>query len=511
MSDRRRTSLCVTLGVLLAAGVLWTSTLSAAPRLAGVVVQGSSILDSADLFPFYHPRLGRDIPDDLESRLVNELARRYREQGYYTPLISSERAGPSEGVIVLRVREPRIETVEVFGDPGPYRRTVDRAFEALAGEAPLGRDAVQRALQTLAALPGLIATTELTPLDASGSRYNLGIRVSYERFSGSVRASNLGTERVGPQLFSAQIATNGLLRLEEQLRLRVRSAETLDEYASMSVEFQRRFQANDSLLRIGFLSSTITPDDRTNDPDTYRHRYWQIGMTQPFGSAIPNALVHYGVRMRDVTKHGDPGLLREEDTAAAYFAIERWWQTQRSFTQVSTHFSKGMDAFGSRVVDFEAAPDDSIAQTDFMTIQLQVRHWHNFGRAWQLRTDVWLQSSRDKLPSFERFYYGGSRFGRGFEFAELSGDKGVGGTVEFGRRITFPSVTQWSNRAYVFYDTAAAWLDGTGRDSAGSAGFGFEFLGQSLGGFVEFGEPLHPDLPEPDGGSRVLAELRYRF
>ena len=125
--------------------------------------------------------------------------------------------------------------------------------------------------------------------------------------------------------------------------------------------------------------------------------------------------------------------------------------------------------------------------------------------------DVWLQSARDTLPSFERFYYGGSRFGRGFEFAELSGDQGVGGTVELGRRVTFPGAPRWSNRAYVFYDTAAAWLDGSGRESAGSAGFGFEFLGESLGGFVEFGEPLHPDLPEPDGGSRVLAELRYRF
>ena len=52
-------------------------------------------------------------------------------------------------------------------------------------------------------MPGLSATTELTPLDTTGARYGLLIDSHYERMSGGIRINNQGTERVGPQILTA--------------------------------------------------------------------------------------------------------------------------------------------------------------------------------------------------------------------------------------------------------------------------------------------------------------------
>ena len=51
----------------------------------------------------YRPQLGREIDPELDAVLVDETAQRYVEAGYYTPLISSERTGAQDNVILLEL------------------------------------------------------------------------------------------------------------------------------------------------------------------------------------------------------------------------------------------------------------------------------------------------------------------------------------------------------------------------------------------------------------------------
>ena len=76
----------------------------------------------------------------------------------------------------------------------------------------------------------------------------------------------------------------------------------------------------------------------------------------------------------------------------------------------------------------------------------------------------------------ENFSLGGPKFGRAYDYWEVSGQSGIAGTVEF-RYGRNPGL-KWLNfyQLYAFYDAGAVWNDtpssGTQRDSLSSAGAG---------------------------------------
>jgi len=85
-----------------------------------------------------------------------------------------------------------------------------------------------------------------------------------------------------------------------------------------------------------------------------------------------------------------------------------------------------------------------------------------------------------ELLSSEQFTFGGSSQGRGYDPAELIGDKGIGGTVELRYDIPLGKVIQ-SLQLYTFYDFGEIWNLKTGPGSPGklsgtSTGIGTRFF-----------------------------------
>jgi hemolysin activation/secretion protein len=100
------------------------------------------------------------------------------------------------------------------------------------------------------------------------------------------------------------------------------------------------------------------------------------------------------------------------------------------------------------------------------------------------------------LPYVERFKIGGDRLGRGFEVAEIAGDRGVGAKIE-GRR-SLPQAPARFGRAsvYGFYDIGAAFKrDALGRESAATAGVGVSARAERAQSTLELAKPLtHGDV-----------------
>jgi hemolysin activation/secretion protein len=116
------------------------------------------------------------------------------------------------------------------------------------------------------------------------------------------------------------------------------------------------------------------------------------------------------------------------------------------------------------------------------------------------------------LPDTERFKIGGDRLGRGFEVAEIAGDRGLGAKVELRRELKNTETFVGRLSAYGFYDVGAAWKnDMPRRESAATAGTGLAISGSSLTGYLEVAAPLTgPDI-EGKHKASVFAELSYRF
>jgi hemolysin activation/secretion protein len=83
------------------------------------------------------------------------------------------------------------------------------------------------------------------------------------------------------------------------------------------------------------------------------------------------------------------------------------------------------------------------------------------------------------LLSSEQFTFGGSSLGRGYDPAELIGDKGIAGTIEARYDLPVGKIVQ-ALQLYTFYDFGEIWNIKTGPGSPGklsgtSAGFGTRF------------------------------------
>jgi hemolysin activation/secretion protein len=116
------------------------------------------------------------------------------------------------------------------------------------------------------------------------------------------------------------------------------------------------------------------------------------------------------------------------------------------------------------------------------------------------------------LPDSERFKIGGDRLGRGFEVAEIAGDRGVGGKIELRRDLLKTESILGRLSAYGFYDFGAAWKqDRPGRESATTAGFGTAIQGGAVTGYLELAAPLTGTDIEGKRRTSVFAELSYRF
>ena len=69
---------------------------------------------------------------------------------------------------------------------------------------------------------------------------------------------------------------------------------------------------------------------------------------------------------------------------------------------------------------------DDPRRADFLVAQLQGTAYRRFAELWSVRVDAFSQFIGYVLPDSERFKIGGDRLGRGFEVAEIAGDRGAG-------------------------------------------------------------------------------------
>jgi hemolysin activation/secretion protein len=121
------------------------------------------------------------------------------------------------------------------------------------------------------------------------------------------------------------------------------------------------------------------------------------------------------------------------------------------------------------------------------------------------------------LLTGEQFAFGGAQIGRGYDPGALTGDRGLGGSIElrYDRRFTMSPVQ--ALQPYVFYDAARVWNvqnAAPARPSINSAGGGIRFwLAYSVFGDIEVARTLEA-VPGSDGGRRatkLLLDLAIRF
>jgi hemolysin activation/secretion protein len=487
------------------------SLTTTAPALTTVIVEGSSAYAAPRLFATYRDHLGQPVSRDTARAIANALAEQYVRDGYVRPEITTD-ALAGQSVLRAHVYEAQVTNVVIEGG-GRFRDSLEEIGARLENARPLRKDDVSRALRAMRQIAG-IAVTATTRRDANlRNAFELVVRAEFSPIDGVVRMNNRGTEQAGPLFLLGQVFANGLLGRGEKIGLIFAAANDPDEFLGgglyVDAPVNSRGTRGNALL---FRSNSAPNEAPVNLDDHYTRQRVTSGVSHPLRQDSKLSLLATGAfEADDLTIDRNGTSIREDRLRIVDAGLRASWNGGAA-TQYSANLRmrKGLDAFGAGLQSTDLLDDPRRA--DFLVALLQGTAYRRFAEHWSARVDAFSQFTNHVLPDTERFKIGGDRLGRGFEVAEIAGDRGVGAKLELRRDVTNTESFFGRVSAYGFYDFGAAWKrDLPGRESAATAGTGVAIAGGALTGYLELAAPLTGADIEGKRKASVFAELSYRF
>jgi hemolysin activation/secretion protein len=490
-----------------------TALAPAAAPLTTVIVAGSTAYSTPQLFAVYSGELGKPVSRDGARAIVTGLAELYVRDGYVKPELKVDDALARGGVLRVQVYEAQVTNVVFEGDSGDFFAALKRIGAQLENARPLRRDDVPQALRSMREIAGL-AITATTRRDAGvRNGFELVVQSDFSIVDGMVRMNNRGTDQVGPNFLLGQLFANGLLGHPEKIGLIFAAATDHDEYLGGGLYFDTALGGGGTRGNALVFRSHSAPNEApVNFDDEYTRERVTLRVSRPLRQDSTLSLTASGAfDADDLTIDRAGAAIREDRLRIVETALRASWRGAGAVQySANLQLRKGLDAFGAGLHAADLATDGR--RGDFLLAQLQGSAQRRFAENWSVRLDAFAQHTGYVLPDSERFKIGGDRLGRGFEVAEIAGDRGLGGKLELRRELVNTESLFGRLSAYGFYDIGTAWKqDRPGHESAATAGSGFALQGAALTGYLEVAAPLTgPDI-EGKRHASVFAELSYRF
>jgi len=497
--------------VVQAASPPLTTMPAAAPLLTTVVVNGSTLYGPPQLFAAYRDQLGQPISRDSARAVVDGIVALYERDGFVRPELVLDDSLTASGVLRVQVHEAQITRVSFEGDTGRYRSEFERIGKGLEQTRPLRREQVPGALRELRQLAGVTVTASTQRDTVVRNAFELVVKAEFSPVDGVVRMNNRGTDQVGPAFMMGQFYLNGIGN-QGKLGLMWAAATDTDEYLGGGLYFDTAFGAGSRFSALIFSSNSAPNEAPVNLDDEYDRERASLRLWHPLRQHGTTSLsVSAAFDAEDLSIDREGVQIRDDRLRVIETGLRASWRGTTG-VQYSTNLllRKGIDGLGAGLQALDLAEDPR--RVDFLLTQFTASVYRRFATDWSVRLDAMSQFSPYVLPDTERFKIGGDRLGRGFEVAEIAGDRGLGGKLELRRDLVSIEGMFGRLSTYGFYDIGAAWKqDEPGRESAATAGIGFALQGASLTGYCEVAAPLTgPDI-EGKSDASVFAELSYRF
>lgn len=489
-------------------------------KLADIKITGATTIPASTFRPYYQDLIGKDITLGTILDVADKIEAAYREQGYLLVRAYVPPQRVRDGIFTINVVEGHLANITVQGGDADTRAQI-RGYLAPATQAkPLTLAAMERGLLLTNDIPGVTATGVLRPSPDTPGASDLVVDVAQPWIAGGLAVDNRGSRFSGIWTISGDVEFNGVFG-EDQLMATITSSPTSLEQIAGSVRYRRSI-GDDGL--IGSLIASVTH----GEPGSTLSAAGVL--TDSF--AVGPRLTYPVIRTRAETLLLDGGFTVQDATVdVAGFGIshDQWrvidfggsyqrngvlggtWTTTFDIAQGLPFLgaTKNGDPMASRVG----------AQFDFTKLTAFSRLAVPLGEGFSTVLSVQGQFSFSRLITGEQVTFGGTQIGRGYDPGAITGDHGLGGSLEF--RYDYRVADSWLQavQPYIYVDAAQTWyrFDPTGTlkdQNIASVGGGVRFwLPYHLTAAIEGSQTLH-GVPGSDVGSKatkLLVDLSVRF
>ncbi len=429
-------------------------------RLNSLGVSGATAFTEEELLAPYRELYGTRIPYARLQEIGAELTRKYREAGYLLSrvVMPDQEADIDAADIRFIALEGYIESIRYSGDEGlveRFKRYFAPAEKILLGMKPLRHSVFERQMLLMNDVPGLDVSSRFERGTLPGASV-LHVNVKADKVQGSFNWGNTGTDETGPHIGSAALELNTLPFIGNNTLVDYTQAADRREY--WSARIVERYQMWNGLTFSASYAYSDSPEmdsqwARDNDYETESSTY-TASVSYPF------------IRSRDLNLRA--GLTYEHrDSEWVQFDYEgedklRTLSANLNFdfsdsfggiTQIIPTVSRGLDVFDAS--DKSEKASNKTAPADYWKFNLYLSRDQQLPRNFSLFTAAELQLASESLSSYNRFSFGGSQFGRGYDLGAVEGDNAFAASVE--PRWTYYPTDNMALQLFSFADYGVVW------------------------------------------------------
>lgn len=393
-------------------------------------VEGNTLLDASVIEGAVYPYLGPQRAVEETQAAADNLERAYRDAGYPTIYVDIPEQDVVGGVVLLQVREGRIDRVRVEGARYFVPSGIRAQLPAVQRGQALHVPTLQQELSALnAQSPDLKVVPVLKPGRSPGT-VDVDLKVRDEApLHGAVELTNYGSASTSDTRLSATLSYDNLWQRQHSLSLQWQiSPEEMDEVNVLAATYVMPW--GDSGNRLAFYAIRSDSDVATlgdinviGDGAIYGARFV---MPLPSTPGYIHSL-GMGVDYKDYDE-----IIRLDTTNSIQTPIDyAVWSFQYNATQyrpaAQLQWGLGVN-FGLRGVgnsDEEFVDKRNRAEANFSYLRGSLVRTDFLPADWQLISSLRVQVSDSPLINNEQFSAGGKHSVRGYYESQALGDNGA--------------------------------------------------------------------------------------
>jgi hemolysin activation/secretion protein len=445
--------------------------------------------------------VGRELDRNGLSALVSEVATEARRAGYPFATATIEPQDMSGGVLRITVDEGRIDAVRVIG--GTSVRADRLLSRNLVTGRPVRQARLEHALQLVGDLPG-VSVRESQLLREEGFNILL-VTIAQDRASGYAQIDNRGSDEVGPIRSTLLGSVRDVLQSGDEVGLLLaNTAPQLSEFVFLRGRYQMPFGPDGGTISVAGSYGRSEPDfDRFEagpvviTPEIVgKSSDVAIVISQPITRTRSTSVVA-GLELRHIAtdQRNRSKLFRRDRLDTLTATLDAVGKLGGGTARGQFAFTAGLPFDGAtREGDTLASREEGDAR--FITLGFTADWTKPLSRKVTMIVATAGQIASRPLLATAEIGVGGPVFGRGYDFAERTGDEGLLGSAElrFETGRLAPGVIERSH-VYGFADagTVSNRRGVKGGGTLASAGFGTRLGLGRFEGMAELAFPLNKD------------------
>jgi len=431
-------------------------------KLNGIILVGNHVFTTEQLLPIYKDKLHKVITVADLFTIVQNITNYYRNSGY---IISRAILPPQHvkgGVVKIQIIEGFLDKVYVTGTPHGAKCLIQAYGQKISQCHPLEISRMEYYLLVANETPGTQVKAVLAPSKNKTGAADLSLLTQNKMFSGYVSYDKYGTRYIGPQQMTANIAGTSLIASGDAAQFTVTKTPKGGELTFMDLNYNLPIMAEGARVLIG--------GTRTQTHPLFVLRPAQIdGLTKNYYANFSFPLIR--TRAKTLTLQVAFNYL---DTYVTTFGQQLYTDHLRPLgVGLSFNFADqyaGSNSFygdfrqGLPILGYTSNTDPQTARTshpggrgDFSKIDLSASRLQGLKGSFSLYGLLRGQWAFAELLASEQYTFGGSQLGRGYDVAELIGDKGLAGTLELRYDLGIGKELLQSLQFYAFYDAGKIW------------------------------------------------------